>query len=146
MSAVLPTFAQDLVNLRAEGKRPLGGVVVTDSWRAVQGAKLADLFPLYLRARDDWTAYDLAALFGLDVMVHLDEPDFSRVDALIEHVKSFAPRSIRVGEPERRRSERLLGEEHALAELARWLAIRASLPAKPQDGQTLAKESIGEAA
>lgn len=39
MSDPAPTYYADLAAIRARGERPLGGVVVTDTWRLVQNAE-----------------------------------------------------------------------------------------------------------
>ncbi|MEO8716977.1 MAG: hypothetical protein ABI423_02015, partial [Burkholderiales bacterium] len=57
-----PTFYADLAAMRARGDRPLGGVVVTDTWRTVQNAAGLSLQAIYFRKSDRWTEYELGAL------------------------------------------------------------------------------------
>lgn len=120
--APVPTFAVDLLELRQNGKRPLGGVVLADTWTAIEQARRMDLFPIYLRARDDWSAYDLSAVEGLDVHLHLAEPDKSRVDSLVAHVSTFNPGSLRLTNGEQH--DVIAGKKRALAELLRWWMAR----------------------
>lgn len=128
-STLRPTFGVDLLAMRRESRRPLGGIVLVDCWRAVEAARRADLFPVYLRVRDDWTRYDLSAVSGLDVLLHLVEHDPSRIETLIEHVKGFSPRSLRVST--QYQNELISGKEHALAELLRWWTTRCRIATAP---------------
>ncbi len=120
--AVLPTFAADLLELRQSGKRPLGGVVLADTWTVIEQARRMDLFPIYLRARDDWSGYDLSAVQGLDVHLHLAEPDRSRVDSLVAHAKTFSPGSLRLTNGGQH--EVIADSKRALAELLSWWTTR----------------------